>query len=121
LRDLAPANATAGGKLLLAYREPWRDVVLASPLTALTERTLAEPRALRAELERARERGYATEDGEYRRGVRALALPVRAGGDEVVAALAVSSADSVESLLERADRVVAAADELSERLQREAA
>jgi DNA-binding IclR family transcriptional regulator len=120
LRDLAPANATAGGKLLLAYREPWRDVVLASPLTAVTERTLAEPRALRAELERARERGYATEDGEYRRGVRALALPVRAG-DEVVAALAVSSGDSVESLLERADRVVAAADELSERLQREAA
>jgi len=121
LRDLAPANATAGGKLLLAYREPWRDVVLASPLAAVTERTLAEPRALRAELERARERGYATEDGEYRRGVRALALPVRAGDDEVVAALAVSSGDPMESLLERADRVGAAAEELSERLQREAA
>jgi DNA-binding IclR family transcriptional regulator len=116
LRDLAPANATAGGKLLLAFREPWREVVLASPLTAVTERTLAEPVALRAELERSRERGYATEDGEYRRGVRALALPVRAG-DEVVAALAVSSEDEIESLVERAARVGAAAAELSSRLE----
>jgi DNA-binding IclR family transcriptional regulator len=120
LRDLAPANATAGGKLLLAFREPWREVVLASPLTAVTERTLAEPLALRAELERSRERGYATEDGEYRRGVRALALPVRAG-DEVVAALAVSSADEIESLVARAARLGEAAAELSERLEREAA
>jgi DNA-binding IclR family transcriptional regulator len=116
LRDLVPANATAGGKLLLAFREPWREVVLASPLTAVTERTLAEPLALRAELERSRERGYATEDGEFRRGVRALALPVRAG-DEVVAALAVSSADEIESLVERAARVGEAAAELSARLE----
>jgi DNA-binding IclR family transcriptional regulator len=116
LRDLAPANATAGGKLLLAFREPWREVVLASPLTAVTERTLAEPLALRAELDRSRERGYATEDGEYRRGVRALALPVRAG-DEVVAALAVSSADEIESLVARAERVSEAAAELSSRLE----
>ncbi len=120
LRDLAPANATAGGKLLLAYREPWRDVVLASPLAAVTERTLSEPAALRAELERSRERGYATEDGEYRRGVRALAVPVRAG-DEVVAALAVSSSDEIASLLARAAGVDAAAAELSERLRAEAA
>jgi IclR family acetate operon transcriptional repressor len=96
-------------------------VVLASRLSAVTERTLAEPRALRAELERSRERGYSTEDGEYRRGVRALAVPVRTDDDEVVAALAVSSRDSLESLLERADRVAAAADELSERLRREVA
>jgi DNA-binding IclR family transcriptional regulator len=116
LRDLAPANATAGGKLLLAFREPWREVVLASPLTAVTERTLAEPVAQRAELERSRARGYATEDGEYRRGVRALALPVRAG-DEVVAALAVSSGDEIESLVERAERVGEAAAELSARLE----
>ncbi len=116
LRDLAPANATAGGKLLLAFREPWREVVLASPLTAVTERTVAEPLALRAELERSRERGYATEDGEYRRGVRALALPVRAG-DEVVAALAVSSADEVESLVARVARVSEAAAKLTSRLE----
>jgi DNA-binding IclR family transcriptional regulator len=116
LRDLAPANATAGGKLLLAFREPWREVVLASPLTAVTERTLAEPLALRAELERSLARGYATEDGEYRRGVRALALPVRAG-DEVVAALAVSSSEEIESLVARAERVEAAAAELSARLE----
>jgi DNA-binding IclR family transcriptional regulator len=116
LRDLAPANATAGGKLLLAFREPWREVVLASPLTAVTERTMAEPIALRAELERSRVRGYATEDGEYRRGVRALAMPVRAG-EEVVAALAVSSGDEIESLVSRVARVGEAAAELSSRLE----
>jgi DNA-binding IclR family transcriptional regulator len=72
--------------------------------------------ALRAELERSRRRGYATEDGEFRRGVRALALPVRAG-DEVVAALAVSSSEEIDSLVARAARVGEAAAELSARLE----
>jgi hypothetical protein len=46
---------------------------------------------------------------------------VRAGDHQVGAALAVWAGDTLESLLERADRVGAAAEELSERLRREAA
>ena len=98
LRDLAPANAIAAGKVLLAYRVPWSEVVLAAPLPAVTERTVVDPAALRRELQTIRERGYAVENGEYRPGVRALAAPVRGDGDEVIAALAVSSAGADEIL-----------------------
>lgn len=121
-RDLAPANAIAAGKLLLAFRDPWREVVLASPLTPVTEHTLTEPAALRADLARALERGYALEEEEYRPGVRALAVPVHGDSGEVVAALALSLAGaSTAALLERADAVVATGEKLSERLRREAA
>jgi DNA-binding IclR family transcriptional regulator len=122
LRDLAPAHAIAAGKLLLAFRDPWREVVLASPLAPVTERTLIEPGALRADLGVTRERGYALEDGEFRPGRRALAVPVRADGEEVVAALALSSAAApLDALVERAGEMAAAAGELSDRLRREAA
>jgi len=121
LRDLAPAHAIAAGKLLLAFRDPWREVVLESPLPPVTERTLIRPDALRADLNAARERGYAVEDEEFRIGLRAIAMPVRGEGDEVIAALAVSSSGALPELLAASDDVAAVADELSARLIREAA
>lgn len=122
LRDLAPAHAIAGGKLLLAFRDPWRDAVLASPLAAITERTLVEPAAMRSDLESTRVRGYAVEDGEFRPGSRAIAVPVRDGTGEVVAALALSSSEiDLPRLVATGDRVAAAADELSHLIRREAA
>jgi IclR family acetate operon transcriptional repressor len=121
LRDLAPAHAIAAGKVLLAYREPWQEAVLDSPLAPLTERTLVDAGALRAELDATRDRGYALEDEEFRAGARALAVPVRAA-DEVVAALAVSSAGApLEELLATHRRVTLAAEELSARLAVETA
>jgi IclR family transcriptional regulator, KDG regulon repressor len=122
LRDLAPAHAIAAGKLLLAFRDPWREVVLASPLAAETARTLVDPDVLRADLGASRERGYALEDGEFRPGRRALAVPVAGDEGEVVAALALSTATApLDALLERSDALTAAAGELSLRLTREAA
>jgi DNA-binding IclR family transcriptional regulator len=116
LRDLAPAHAIAAGKLLLAFRDPWREVVLAAPLAPVTERTLVDPSALRADLGRARRRGYAREDGEFRPGLRAVAVPVRGDGGEVVAALALSGGGAEpDALLEP---LAAAGDELSARLAR---
>ena len=116
LRDLAPAHAIAAGKLLLAFREPWRDVVLDFPLASITEKTVVDARSLRAELEATRDRGYAVEDEEFRVGARALAVPVRLDG-EVVAALAVSSESAtLPELLASNDRVALAAEELSARL-----
>jgi DNA-binding IclR family transcriptional regulator len=117
LRDLAPAHAIAGGKLLLAYREPWRESVLERPLEPVTESTVIDPDAVRAEAETTRARGFAVEDGEFRPGVRAVAAPVRDGLGDVVAALAVSGARSELDDVDRAARQVgAAADELSGRL-----
>jgi IclR family transcriptional regulator, acetate operon repressor len=119
LRDLAPAHAIAAGKLLLAFRDPWREVVLASPLAPVTERTLTDPGALRADLGAARERGFAREEGEFRAGLRAVAVPVRGAAGEVEAALALSAGDAdLDALLEP---LTAAGDELSARLGREAA
>ncbi|MDA0184356.1 helix-turn-helix domain-containing protein [Solirubrobacter phytolaccae] len=117
LRDLAPAHAIAAGKLLLAFREPWRDAVLAAPLTAVTARTVTDPLALRAELERARRHGFAVENAEFRAGVRAVAVPVIGEGGEVVAALAVSAGEvELEVLVERREPLSAAAAALGTRL-----
>jgi IclR family acetate operon transcriptional repressor len=97
VRDLAPAHAVAGGKALLAFRDEWRDAVLGAPLEAVTARTVTDPVRLRAELELVRSRGFAVEDGEYRAGVRALAVPV---GEDAVAALALSTRDGFDGRVE---------------------
>jgi len=89
LRELVPAHCTAGGKVLLAWRDRWRDSVLSAPLERFTDRTVTEPAALRRELEGVREQGHALEDGEYQREVRAVAAPVVVAG-AAVGALSVS-------------------------------
>jgi len=91
LRELVPAHATAGGKVLLAYRDPWRESVLRSPLRPSTARTVIDPSAIRAEAAAIRERGYATEDGEFLEGVVGIAAPVREPSGAVAASLALSA------------------------------
>jgi DNA-binding IclR family transcriptional regulator len=120
-RRQAPANAAAAGKLLLALRS------LAAPgprvaAAAFRAHTLVRPGSLRADLERAHDRDYATEEHESRLGVRAIAAPVRGLDAEVVAALALSSAHATPTALVDHDEPVAgAAAELSARPRRDAA
>jgi DNA-binding IclR family transcriptional regulator len=90
LRELVPAHATAGGKVLLAFRDEWRESVLAGALERPTARTIAEPDELRAEAAAIRERGHAVEDEEFLAGIRGVAVPVRSAGGEVSAALALA-------------------------------
>jgi IclR family acetate operon transcriptional repressor len=109
-RELVPAHCTAAGKVLLAWRQPWRDSVLAHALERRTARTIVDPAALSREADAIRVRGYATEDGELEDGVRAVAAPIFVG-EEAAAALAVSGADlDVDAL---AGRVVELADDLT--------
>jgi IclR family transcriptional regulator, KDG regulon repressor len=110
LREVVPAHCVAGGKVLLAWRDRWRESVLARPMKSLTSRTITDARALRQELELVRREGYAAEDGELQTRARAVAAPVRIGGD-VVAALSVSG--SRFDLAVATQRVVGLADELS--------
>jgi DNA-binding IclR family transcriptional regulator len=84
---IAPAHATAAGKVLLGHRVEWRRSVLAEPLERLTDRTLVDPAEVEREAELAVARGWAQEDSERRPGSRAVAAPVRAPSGEVVAAL----------------------------------
>jgi DNA-binding IclR family transcriptional regulator len=109
-RELVPAHCTASGKALLGWRQRWRDSVLRHPLERHTARTLVDPAALARDADATRARGYATEDGEFEDGVRAVAAPVFVGG-EAVAALGASGPDvEIEPL---AGVVVALADELT--------
>ena len=115
LRELVPAHATAAGKVLLAFRQPWRDSVLARPLRRYTERTMTSPRDIERAGTEIRARGYAIDDGEYRPETLGLAAPVFVR-DEVPAALALSSPrqDGVAQLVDAPiERVVAAAAALT--------
>jgi DNA-binding IclR family transcriptional regulator len=113
-RDLAPAHAIAGGKLLLAFREPWCESVLERPLEAVTDSTIVDADAMRGDAASTRARGYAVEDGEYLPGVRAIAAPVRDGSGDVVSALAVSGVTDEGAAV---DAVATAAESLSGMLQ----
>jgi DNA-binding IclR family transcriptional regulator len=82
-----PYHCTANGKVLLAFgaaRLP------DGGLERLTPRTIVDRRQLGAELERVRERGYATTTEELEPGLSAVAAPVQDGGGDVVAALSIS-------------------------------
>lgn len=99
-----PAYATSMGRVLLAaMTDAELDAVLtASVLPSLTERTVTDPGALRGELERVREQGYAVVDGELEPGLRSVAAPLHDRRGDVVAAVNVSTSatrDTVEHVV----------------------
>ncbi len=106
LHELVPCHATASGKALLGCWSEWRASVLSS---------VADPRAVLEDVAATMVRGYATEDGEWREGERAVAAPVRDGDGDARWSLACTVAGSRD--LDRAGRFVAEhADELSTKL-----
>jgi len=124
LRELVPCHCTAAGKALLAWRESWREAVLAEPLESFTDRTTTGPESLRRELGRTVARGYAVEDREYEPDTRGLAAPVFGETGEAVAALAVIApmADMpADRYSEFGDVLMGAAAELSNELGHSAA
>jgi len=76
------AHATATGKVMLAFGGAGMPE---GPLEALTRRTITDPAALRAEIERVVKRGFADAVGEREADLVALAVPVRGPGDRLVA------------------------------------
>jgi DNA-binding IclR family transcriptional regulator len=82
----APLHATANGKVLLAFG----DGAPVEELPALTRRTITEPDALEAELERVRRAGFATAVEELEVGLNAVAAPVFDAAGACLAAVSVS-------------------------------
>lgn len=85
----APAYCTATGKVLIAYESEeviervTRNMKIHSPTT------IRNATALRKELQRVRNTGYAITRGEWHESVRGVAVPIRDGSRKVVAAVGV--------------------------------
>ena len=78
-----PAHCSASGKLFLAQMSSSqrRRLLEHSPLEKYTEKTIVDPVALEAEIERVRRDGYAVDNEEFLPGLVCLAVLVpRAGG-----------------------------------------
>ncbi len=84
-----PAYCTANGRVLVAALPPEQaEACLArQTLRAMTPHTLIRPKRLRAELQRAREQGYATVDQEVELGMRTVSVPLTNWRGDTVAAI----------------------------------
>jgi DNA-binding IclR family transcriptional regulator len=98
--ELVPPHAAATGKVLLAFRQAWRDSVLSHPLERVTDHTIVAPHLLAQETDRIRRVGFATECDEAMVGVEGAAAPVFIGV-EAVAALGASGPDADQSAVAR--------------------
>lgn len=86
-----PLHATASGKVLAAWQDEWfLDEFFSDRLPSHTEFTLTDPQDFRRALSRVREDDFATCLEEHQVGVNGVAVPIRADGGQVVAALAIA-------------------------------
>ncbi len=117
-----PAYCTALGKVLLAFlpEHEQRGALAEVRLRKRTPSTITRRSELREELTQVRKDGLAVCDEELAPALQSIAVPVRCGSDEVVAALSMdspSSAIRVGSFAEQlAPHLVATADQISARL-----
>ena len=85
-----PLHCSSSGKVLLAHGdESELAALLEQGLPVHTEHTITDPMALREDLHRIREQGFATAFEEYKLGANAIAVPVVDPEGTVVAALTV--------------------------------
>ncbi|MDX3312231.1 IclR family transcriptional regulator [Streptomyces sp. NPDC054884] len=93
--DTSPLHATATGRAVLAHLPKAEvDELTAGALEGYGEETITDPVALRAEIRRVRERGYAVNHNQYIQGVCAIAAPVLDGDGVPLAAVGISMPDS---------------------------
>ncbi len=85
-----PLHATSTGKAILAaLPERTRFIVIQAPLEAFTAKTITNPAVLAAELQRIRQRGYATALDEIETGYTAVGAAILNVDGEPVAAVSV--------------------------------
>jgi IclR family transcriptional regulator, pca regulon regulatory protein len=117
-----PASCTAMGKVLLAHLpdEVQRDLIAQLKLERNSPSTITSKQALRAELQRIREDGYALNEQELRPGLQAIAVPVRDESREVVAAVGIAASPEAISIAELTDalgpHLISTAARISSRL-----
>lgn len=113
-----PLYATASGKAILAYSPDAETYLglLPERLPKLTERTLATPAELAAQLERIRRRGYSIDEEENVAGVRCVGAPIVDAAGRAQAALVIQVPTvrmPPERMRELGARVMSAAKEVA--------
>jgi Transcriptional regulator len=92
-----PLHATGLGKAILAFSDiTVVQEVLASPLAAVTPKTITDPAALRAELARVRERRVAYDVEESRLGLFCVAAPILDPRGRALGAISVTGATALD-------------------------
>jgi DNA-binding IclR family transcriptional regulator len=87
-----PLHAGSAGKVLLAFLPASRqeEIIRSSTLDRLTPNTIVDPEALREELARIRQDGYAISRGEWLMDASGVAAPIFDYQGDVVAAVTIS-------------------------------
>ncbi len=114
-------HCTAAGKAVLAFLsdDACDDLLSRLPMKRNTRRTIVKSSAIRLELMRARELGYAVDDEEFEEGLRCVSAPIFDHRDHVVASLSMAAPVfrlRKERVPQVARLVVAAANALSDDL-----
>jgi DNA-binding IclR family transcriptional regulator len=91
-----PVYCTALGKAILAYSPAIEveQILAACRMEARTRNTFTSALALKRELERIRDRGYAIDDEEIEDGIRCVSAPILNPTNRAVAAISVSGPSS---------------------------
>jgi DNA-binding IclR family transcriptional regulator len=94
--ELVPLYCTAHGKALLADADEreLKSQFGAGALTRHTRNTLPNVKALLEECREIKERGFATDEGEYTAGMRCIAAPIRLEDGSIVGSIGISAPDS---------------------------
>lgn len=114
-------HCTAAGKAVLAFlsEDACDDLIARLPLKRRTHRTIVKPSAIKIELMRIRELGYAVDDEEFEEGLRCVSAPIFDHRGHVVASISLAAPVfrlRKERVPQVARLVMAAADGLSEAL-----
>ncbi|GHI03484.1 hypothetical protein AQI88_00295 [Streptomyces cellostaticus] len=114
-----PAYATALGRALVSGLDPagQERVLAASELRAYTGHTVTSPARLRTLFTAAADQGYAAVDEELEEGVRSVAVPIRDGDGNVVAAVNVAQHSDGTSLSEASERLLPALRETAQAIE----
>jgi IclR family pca regulon transcriptional regulator len=117
--DRLPVYCASMGKVILAFMSEERAAAIISQLNfkAKTERTIISPDSLKMELTEVRDRGYALNNEELERGLRAVAAPIINYTGEAFAAINVAwttaRRPSKRTFTDFALKVVEAAERIS--------
>lgn len=120
--DRLPVHCSSLGKAILAFISNDRcdEIISRLDFTRKTDRTITTAAALRDQLSVIRNRGYAVNDEELEKGLRAVAAPILNYTGEAFAAINVAWATarhpSRQSILGFAEKAVAAADFISKKM-----